>query len=378
MKAKLFKKATAIGLSVLLAAGSLTGCGSNGASADNTAANETVVKEAESGTEPAVAPEATGDGADVSAEKTGDGLVFKVIAMNAASPYWLSVKNGAEKAAEEMGSEYGGIKIEYVAPQEDTDTQKQLEMVENAISQGVDGILIAPCSPTVPHDAIVEAIDEGIKVIVIDQYLDPMDANGFFGTNGVNMCTELGEYIADNHLDGSGSYAEMVFNMTSLASIDRYNGFISGITGKYPDMKDVGYQITESDINKTTSLVANVYQANPDLKCIFANNDRTALGVLNGIKELGIEGQITVCAVDCNLDLLKAMREGTIAALSLQMPYNQGYEGTKKLIALVNGEEIEKESDSGSFLLTPDNMDTDEAVAAIQQYIDGYKPEDSK
>ena len=143
-------------------------------------------------------------------------------------------------------------------------------------------------------------------------------------------------------------------------------------------MKDVGYQITESDINKTTSLVANVYQANPDLKCIFANNDRTALGVLNGIKELGIEGQITVCAVDCNLDLLKAMREGTIAALSLQMPYNQGYEGTKKLIALVNGEEIEKESDSGSFLLTPDNMDTDEAVAAIQQYIDGYKPEDSK
>lgn len=367
MKAKLFKKATAIGLSVLLAAGSLTGCGSNGASADNTAANETVVKEAESGTEPAVAPEAA-----------GDGLVFKVIAMNAASPYWLSVKNGAEKAAEEMGSEYGGIKIEYVAPQEDTDTQKQLEMVENAISQGVDGILIAPCSPTVPHDAIVEAIDAGIKVIVIDQYLDPMDANGFFGMNGVNMCTELGEYIADNHLDGSGSYAEMVFNMTSLASIDRYNGFIAGITGIYPDMKDVGYQITESDINKTTSLVANVYQANPDLKCIFANNDRTALGVLNGIKELGIEGQITVCAVDCNLDLLKAMREGTIAALSLQMPYNQGYEGTKKLISLVNGEEIEKESDSGSFLLTPDNMDTDEAVAAIQQYIDGYKPEDSQ
>lgn len=377
MKTKLFKKATAIGLSVLLAAGSLTGCGSNGTSADNTAADETVVKEAESGSEPAAAPETT-ESTDASTEKTGDGLVFKVIAMNAASPYWLSVKNGAEKAAEEMGSEYGGIKIEYVAPQEDTDTQKQLEMVENAISQGVDGILIAPCSPTVPHDAIVEAIDAGIKVIVIDQYLDPMDANGFFGTNGVNMCTELGEYIADNHLDGSGSYAEMVFNMTSLASIDRYNGFIAGITGKYPDMKDVGYQITESDINKTTSLVANVYQANPDLKCIFANNDRTALGVLNGIKELGIEGQVTVCAVDCNLDLLKAMREGTIAALSLQMPYNQGYEGTKKLISLVNGEEIEKESDSGSFLLTPDNMDTDEAVAAIQQYIDGYKPEDSQ
>ena len=35
-------------------------------------------------------------------------------------------------------------------------------------------------------------------------------------------------------------------------------------------------------------------------------------------------------------------------------------------------------ADSGSFLLTPDIMDTDEAVAAIQSYLDGYKPEDSQ
>ncbi len=374
MKIKLFKRTVAIGMSVLLAVG-LMGCGNSSASTDSAPTSDAV--EEKSDTEPATAAE-TVDNSEPAAEKTGDGLVFKVIAMNAASPYWLSVKNGAEKAAEELGSEYGGIKIEYVAPQEDTDTQKQLEMVENAISQGVDGILIAPCSPTVPHDAIVEAIDKGIKVIVIDQYLDPMDANGFFGTNGVAMCTALSEYIADNYLDGSGSYAEMVYNMTSLASIDRYDGFMAGMAAKYPEMKDLGYQVTDSDINKTTSLVANVYQANPDLKCIFANNDRTALGVLNGIKELGIEDEVTVCGVDCNLDLLKAMREGTIKALSLQMPYNQGYEGTKMLLSLINGEEIEPESDSGSFLLTQDNMDTDEAVAAIQQYIDGYQPDDSK
>ena len=302
-----------------------------------------------------------------------DGKVIKIIAMNSASPYWNSVANGAEKAAEEAGN----VEIQYTAPEDDTDTQKQLELLETAIAQDVDGILIAPCSPTVPHDAIVEAIEKGIHVIVVDQFLDPMDADAFYGTDGVAMCNDLASYVADTYLDGTGSYCEMVFNMTSLASIDRYNGFMEGMKAAYPDMTDAGYQITDSDINETATYVSNIYQANPDLKVIFANNDRTTLGVLNGVKEAGLEGKITVCGVDCNLDLLKAMREGTIAALSLQMPYNQGYEGTKMLLSLMDGEEVEKQGDSGSFLLTPDNMDSEEAVAAIQQYIDGYAPEDS-
>jgi ribose transport system substrate-binding protein len=241
----------------------------------------------------------------------------------------------------------------------------------------VDGLLVSPSSPTVPHDAIVDAVESGVYVICVDQFLDPMDASAFYGTNGVQACKDLAAYMVENILDGSGTYAELVYNMTSLASIDRHDGFVAGMQEFAPGMENIGYEITDSDIAQTQSIVANMIQANDDLKVLFANNDRSALGTLNALRQAA-SSDIAMCNVDINLELLQAMREGLVKACALQMPYNQGYEGVKMLLALMNGEEVQREGDSGSFLLTLENMDSDEAVAAIRQYIEGYEPADSQ
>ena len=100
--------------------------------------------------------------------------------MSTASAYWQALKKGAEDAAKEFGAEWGGITIQFDGPKEDTDLMAQVEIINNSVSAGVDGLLIAVCSPTVPHDAIVNAIKAGTNVICVDQMLDPMDANAFF------------------------------------------------------------------------------------------------------------------------------------------------------------------------------------------------------
>lgn len=306
-----------------------------------------------------------------------DGLVIKFIPMSTASAYWTALRSGAEAAAEEFGDEWGGIEIQFDGPEQDTDMAVQIDLINNAVSAGVDGLLVAVCSPTVPHDAIVDAVDAGVKVICVDQYLDPMDADAFYGTDGVQMCYDLAQYMAENVLDGTGSYAEMQYNMTSLAAIDRHDGFVQGMEKLCPDMEDIGYEITNSDIAETQNIVTNMLTANPDLKCIFASNDRSALGTLNAFKQLGIEGEVKLCNVDCSLETLTAMRQGIIQASALQMPYKQGYEGVKMILDLLEGKEVQKEGDSGSFILTPENMDTEEALEAIRQYLPDYEPEDS-
>lgn len=306
------------------------------------------------------------------------GVVIKFIPMSTASAYWQALKKGAEDAAAEFGKEWGGITVQFDGPKEDTDLMAQVEIINNSVSAGVDGLLIAVSSPTVPHDAIVNAIKAGTNVICVDQMLDPMDANAFFGTNCVQMSNDVAKYMTEKVLDGTGSYAEMMYNMTSLAAIDRHDGFVKGMTELAPKMKDLGATVTNSDIAGTQTQVTNLIQANPDLKCVFSANDRSAIGTLNAFNALGISGKIALCNVDCNLDTLKAMRAGTIQASALQMPYTQGYEGVKKLLDLFDGKTIDKTGDSGSFLLTKENMDTPEAVKAINQYLAGYKPEDSK
>jgi len=333
------------------------------------------------------APSANGDGDAPNAsagqenpsnqDASKDGLVIKVIPMSTASAYWTALRTGAEDAAKEFGDEWGGIKIQFDGPESDSDMAKQIDLINNSVSAGADGLLVAVCSPTVPHDAIVDAVEAGTYVICVDQYLDPMDASAFYGTNGVQMCKDLAAYMTENVLDGTGSYGELVYNMTSMASVDRHDGFVEGMTESAPEMKNIGYEITNSDIAETQTLVSNMMQANKDIKCLFANNDRSALGALNALKQEGIQGEIALCNVDCSLETLQAMRTGTIQASALQMPYNQGYEGVKMLLALMSGEEVDKEGDSGSFILTAENMDSEEALAAIRQYIQDYKPEDS-
>ena len=52
-----------------------------------------------------------------------------------------------------------------------------------------------------------------------------------------------------------------------------------------------------------------------------------------------------------------------------------GYEGVKTILAIKDGEEVEKQVDAGTYLLTLDNLDTEEAIEAIRQYLPDYEPE---
>lgn len=81
-----------------------------------------------------------------------------------------------------------------------------------------------------------------------------------------------------------------------------------------------------------------------------------------------------LCVVDVSEDVLSAMEQGIIDAAALQNPYTMGYEGVTSIMKLLDGEEVEKQVDTGVFILTPDNMKSEEATAAIQQYLPDYEP----
>ena len=305
-----------------------------------------------------------------------DGLTIKVVPMASESPYWLALREGAEDAAKDFGDEWGGIEIQFDAPKNFTDAQAQIDIINNAVTAGCDGLVVAPCNPTSSHDAIVSAIQKGVNVICVDNPLEQPDADAFFGANAEEMTGKLAEYMVDHVLDGKGTYMEVLPSLDNIQQNQRHDGFVNTLKEKCPDMKDFGYQLAE-DAGKVQDIVQNVLVSNK-LACIFASTDRCGLGVLNALRQNNLSGKVKFCSVDCNLELLQGMRDGTVQALALQMPHDEGYYGVKMILDLKSGKQIEKNGDSGSFLVTPDNMDSDEAVAAIRQYISDYQPEDSK
>ena len=381
------KKIVAIVIAVLMVVVVLAACTTAepavSSAAPASASEEVTAEASEASSETASAStEDSGSGEMVSwpdAQAPTDGITIKFIPMSTASAYWQAVKQGAEDAAAEFGEPYGGVTVLFEGTTEDVDHMGQVDIINNSVAQGVDALMVAVNDPTVPHDAIGDAIAAGVPVLLIDQTLADMNATAFLGTDCVAMTENLGKYMAENILsDSKGSYMELMYDMTSNAAMDRREGFVKAMNEYAPDMTDAGSQNSESDIALTQNLVTNEIQKDPNLKCVFATNDRSSIGSINAFHALDLKDDVKLCGVDVNLDLLKAMREGTMQAISLQQPYFEGYQGVQEILDLLSGKSIPKMADSGSFLLTPDIMDTPEAVSAIQSYLDGYKPEDSK
>lgn len=361
------KKLLFIVISIVLAIG-LVACsgGTTTPSAERSAPAES--------TDQPIASESTSDD---TASQAADGLLIKVIPLSTASDYWIALKQGAEAAAEEFGSEVGGIEIQFDGPQADGDTTQQIDILNNSVTAGVDGILLAASNPTALLAPVQDAIAQGVFVVTVDSGVEPNDANSFLATDNYAGTYSLGEYMG-NLIGGEGKYAIVADSLAFTSGRERPTGFDDGMSSVSDQLVSVGMQLTYSDIAEAEKVTLNYLTSNPDLSVVFASNDRTAVGATNAFVKEGIAGEVKLCQVDVSLDTITNMRDGVIQAAMLQKPYNMGYEGVQTIIALTKGEEVEKTVDTGVFILTPENLDTEEAIAAIRQYIPDYDPEQTK
>lgn len=314
---------------------------------------------------------ACSSGTEESRESTAGEATIQVIPMSTASAYWLAVKQGAEDAAEDLKEEYGEITIQYDGPPENGDATGQIDIMNNAVTAQVDGIVLAATDPEALLEPVKDAINEGVHVVTVDSGVEPNEAESFFYTNNIEGCKKLGEYMLETYGEELESYAIIGDSYEFAAGKDRPEGFNQAM-GEKEEVEYIGIQLAKSDIAEAENICSNYLTANSELDMIFATNDAAAQGALNAFNKAGITNEVKLCVVDVSEDVLTAMKNGVIEAAALQNPYTMGYEGVVSIMKLLNGEEVEKQVDTGVFILTPENMDTDEAVKAIQQYLPDY------
>jgi ribose transport system substrate-binding protein len=104
--------------------------------------------------------------------KTSKFYRLAVIPKGTTHEFWNSVHAGAEQAAAELGS----VEIIWKGPQNESDTGVQRDIVENFVSQKVDGIVLAPNHASALVDAVRTAKSNGIPVVIFDSDLDDKDA----------------------------------------------------------------------------------------------------------------------------------------------------------------------------------------------------------
>lgn len=285
-----------------------------------------------------------------------------VIVKATTSPYWQTVFAGAEAAAAELG-----VNLTTQGAAEESDIAGQISILENAVTQGPDAIVIAPTALE-PLGAPIDRAAESVPVIMIDSAAQTEAYTSFLTTDNVAAGRLAAQALADAVEALHGAPEGEIAILTALPGVgslsQRDQGFREGLA-EYPGLTEVANRFNNNDANQALSNTLDILVANPNLVGIFADNLPMGVGAGRAIAERGLEEQVAVVAFDSDDAEIGYLQEGQIKALVVQNPYRMGYEGVQTAVAAINGEEVERNIDTGVTVVTMENFDTPEVQALL-------------
>ena len=277
--------------------------------------------------------------------------------------FWKSIHAGAVKAQQELKAAGLNVEIIWKGPLKEDDRESQIRVVEDFVTRGVTGIVLAPLDDAALRMPVKDAVDNGIPVVIIDSGLKRADYTSFVATDNYIGGTKGGERLAEI-LGGKGKVIMLRYQEGSASTMNREQGFLDILKEKYPDIEVVsanqyGGATTESAYMASENLLAPLRTPEGGLTIdgIFCPNESTAFAMLRALEDSDLAGKVKYVGFDSSDRLVQGLRKGQIHGLVLQDPINMGYLGVKTVVAHLQGRKVEKRIDTGSSVATPDNMD---------------------
>lgn len=275
--------------------------------------------------------------------------LIKVIVKNSNYDYWSVVKLGAEAAGKEFG-----VNVEYEGPTDERDIEGQIKMVQEAIDQNADAIVLAASDYLKLVDVVEKAASVNIPVIIIDSELKSDMVKSFIGTDNVIAGNKLGEALVQK-VGEKCSIGIMNFVKGAGSAVQREQGLLETL-GKHKDIKILDKEYCSSSESLAQQLTEKIIKENPDIDAMVCLNANATVGTSAAIEKLGLTGKVKVIGFDSIPEEVSYMEKGTIQALVIQKPFNMGYQGVKYAYEALQGRNIPSRIDTGSTVIDMDNM----------------------
>lgn len=177
------------------------------------------------------------------------------------------------------------------------DVRLQTEQIDRFVEQGVDLLVVAPGQVSI-SPAIDKAYEKGIPVIIFDRRTRSNKYTAYIGADNHDIGASMAEFMANANTEGT-EVVELCGLSSSSPAIERDAGFDS-VAACRPDIsivKKVYADWTEQGAyHVMDSLLSTPY---PAFNCLFAHNDRMAMGARRAVVKHGIDPKtIKFCGID--------------------------------------------------------------------------------
>lgn len=300
------------------------------------------------------------DGVEEVVEVEEGDLYVALVSKGFQHQFWQAVKSGADEAGKEFG-----VKVSFEGPDKETEVEKQIQMLESALAKNPNALGFAALDSQAAIPLLQQAEASGIPIIAFDSGVESDIPVTTVSTDNHAAAAEAAKQMAEQ-IGHKGQVALVVHDQTSATGQGRRDGFLDYMEENEPDIEIVDVQYGDGDHAKSADITKAIITAYPEIAGIYGSNEGSAVGVVQGAKEAGVEpGSIVLIGFDSGKAQTDAIRDGLMFGAVTQNPVGIGFETVKAAIAAINGETLPETIDPGFYFYTKDNIDDDEIAAVL-------------
>jgi ribose transport system substrate-binding protein len=286
-------------------------------------------------------------------------VTVAVIPKGTTHEFWKAIHAGAVQAQQELTAQGSPVKIIWKGPLREDDREQQVQVVEGFLTQGVQGIVLAPLDNRALVRPVEEAKRAGVPTVIIDSGLESDEIVSFVATDnrkgGQLAADEMGRLVG-----AKGKVLLLRYAEGSASTHEREEGFLEELRAKYPGLVVVSSDQYAGPTRDTAKRASEnlLNRFGQDLQGVFTVNESATIGMLLALQDVNKAGKVKFIGFDVSPILIDAMRAHQLDGVAVQNPMRMGYLGVKTMVDHLRGKPVERRIDTGVTLVTPANLDS--------------------
>jgi simple sugar transport system substrate-binding protein len=239
-------------------------------------------------------------------------LTIALVTHDDGGGFWAVAKKGAEDAGKDMG-----VTVKWSGS--NNDPEKQAQLIEAAVSEGVDGLAVSVPNADAIRDAVKTATDAGIPLITLNSGAEESASMG--AITHVGQTESIAGEGAGAKLKEAGATKVIciIHEQGNIGLNDRCDGAAKGFGGDIENVQVAG----TGDISTTLTEIQSKLESDTSIDGVLALNPDIAVAARDAVAGAGSEAK--VATFDLSADVIQAIQDDEILFAVDQQQYLQGY-----------------------------------------------------
>ena len=271
-----------------------------------------------------------------------DKLKFAVVPKAMNNPFFDLTRDGCMAEAAKLGN----IECIYQGPVEH-EPATQAQIIDDFITQGVDGLAISVADAASATTLIDKAVDAGIAVITFDSDASDSKRVAYVGTNNKDFGVALGEELLKLVPDG-GTYGMISGGAAAPNLAERVDGVREALKGSKWTEVPGSPTFSNDDVTLAVQQAGDLLTANAGLGAIVPVGGWPLFApdgwknFVDPVKADVDSKKLALVAADTLPAELQLLKDGYVHVLVGQRPFEMGEVAMRTLLAIHNKEKVDE------------------------------------